>query len=74
LKALLEERNQQIAELRAALDAAHVQILDAARQIGTIADFQAATAGLQAATASAEATCRATIEQLKGFLQGVVTE
>jgi hypothetical protein len=67
LKALLEERNQQIAELRAALDAAHVQLLDAARQIGTIAD-------IQAATARAEAACRATVEQLKGFLQGVVTE
>ncbi|KAJ7303506.1 hypothetical protein DFH08DRAFT_825795 [Mycena albidolilacea] len=67
LKALLKERNQQIAELRAALDAAHVQLLDAVRQIGTIADFQAATA-------VAEAACRATVERLKGFLQGVVTD
>ncbi|KAJ7923645.1 hypothetical protein B0H13DRAFT_2316355 [Mycena leptocephala] len=60
LKAVIDERDKQIGELRTALDAAHVQLNDAARQIGTIAGIQAASAGA--------------IDQLMGFLQGVVSE
>jgi hypothetical protein len=62
LKAVIDERDKQISELRTALDAALVQLNDAARQIGTITSLQAASAGTEAA------------EQLMGFLQSVVTE
>jgi hypothetical protein len=60
--------------LRAALDASHIRLLDASRQIATIGGIQDTSASLQAASASAEVACRAAVEQLKIFLQGVDIE
>ncbi|KAJ7323594.1 hypothetical protein DFH08DRAFT_817631 [Mycena albidolilacea] len=71
LKILLEQRNQENAKLRAALDASRIRLLDASRQIATIGGIQDTSASLQAASASAEVACRAAVEQLKIFLQGV---
>ncbi|KAJ7802728.1 hypothetical protein B0H14DRAFT_3488140 [Mycena olivaceomarginata] len=67
LKILLEACNQENAKLRAALDASHIRLLDVSRQIATIR-------GIQDTSASLEVACRAAVEQLKIFLQGVDTE
>ncbi|KAJ7833730.1 hypothetical protein B0H14DRAFT_2800341 [Mycena olivaceomarginata] len=67
LKILLEQRNQENAKLRAALDASRIRLRDASRQIATIGGFQDASA-------SAEVACRAAVAQLKIFLQDVDIE